>query len=129
MIVSDTSALLAIVFGEPDYATYAAALRENVVQLSAATLTESLLVAEGRQGPEAVAELQRLIEATVDSVVVYDRPHALAAHAAWRRFGEGRHPAKLNFGDCMAYATAKLAGVPLLFKGDDFTQTDIASAL
>lgn len=129
MIVADSSALAAIVFGEPDYAIYADALDTNDVWLSTASLTEARLVTEGRQGPAAAEELDRIVAAAVDRVVPYDEEHALAAHRAWRRFGKGRHAASLNLGDCMAYATAKVAGAPLLFKGDDFTQTDIASAL
>ena len=65
----------------------------------------------------------------MERIVDVDRDHAWAAVGAWRRFGKGRHPAGLNFGDCFSYATARLAGVPLLFKGDDFSQTDIASVL
>jgi ribonuclease VapC len=70
-----------------------------------------------------------LVDATISEVLAVDGVHAEAAVAAWRRFGRGRHQASLNFGDCFAYAAARLVGAPLLFKGDDFTQTDIAVAL
>jgi ribonuclease VapC len=128
-IVADSSALLAIVLGEPDSGLHAVALEQSQVLLSSATLTEALIVTEARKGPEGVQVLRALIELGVDEIVPLSADHAQAAHAAFRRFGKGRHPAGLNLGDCFSYATARLANVPLLFKGNDFTQTDIAAAL
>lgn len=129
MIVADSSALVAVVLGEPAADELAAALVADSVAVSAATVTQTRIVIERRTGPEWIDQLERLLTEVGADVVPYTGDHAVVAHAAWRRFGKGRHPAKLNFGDCMAYATAKLAGLPLLFNGDDFTQTDIASAL
>lgn len=129
MIVADTSALVAVVFGEPDYAIYAAALDGNRVAISAATLTEALLVVTGRHGPEGTRELELVVETSIDEINSLDAQSARTAFAAWRRFGKGRHPAALNLGDCFSYAAAKEMGAPLLFKGTDFAQTDVASAL
>jgi ribonuclease VapC len=128
-IVADTSALLAIVFREPDRGLHALALEQSLVLLSSATLTEALIVTESRKGPEGVQVLRALVDLGVDEIVPFDANHAQAAHAAFRRFGKGRHPAGLNLGDCFSYATASLANAPLLFKGDDFAQTDLTSAL
>jgi ribonuclease VapC len=69
--------------------------------------------------------LELLVAGVVDHIVPVDEEHARAATGAWRRFGKGRHPAALNFGDCFTYATASLANLPLLFKGNDFNQTDL----
>jgi ribonuclease VapC len=128
-IVVDTSALVAIVFGEADSAAYAEAMDRDDVLLSSASFTEALTVAQGRQGADAVQDLRLLINGYVNDVVPLDVDHAEAAFAAWRRFGKRRHPAGLNLGDCFSYATARLANAPLLFKGDDFSQTDIAAAI
>jgi ribonuclease VapC len=128
-IVADSSALLAVVFGDPDYARFADALDQSHVVLSSATLTEALVVAESRKGPDGAQVLRMLVDGGVDEIVPFDADHARAAHAAWRRFGKGRHAAALNLGDCFSYATARLANAPLLFKGDDFAQTDLPSAL
>ncbi len=70
-----------------------------------------------------------MIAVDTSSLVAVDLEHARVAVAAWRRFGKGRHPAGLDFGDCFSYAVARLAGCPLLFKGDDFAQTDIEAVL
>jgi len=129
VILADTSALVAVVLGEPDAEIYLACLVGDLVAVSAASLVEANLVVESRQGIEAAHDLDHLVARTVDRVVAVDDDHARAAIAAWRRFGKGRHPAALNFGDCLVYATAKLAAAPLLFKGDDFGQTDLVSAL
>lgn len=129
MIVADSSALLAIVFAEPDATTFVNALLTDTVVLCAGNRLEAHIATSVRLGVPGVRELNALIGETVDEVVGFDSEHTTAALRAWDRFGKGRHPAKLNFGDCMAYATAKLAGAPLLFKGDDFGQTDVTSAL
>lgn len=128
MIAADTSALVAVVLGEPDAERFLAALRSDAVAVSAVSLAEAAIVVEARQGPDAARDLELLVEGAVDRVVGVDDAHARAAVLAWRRFGKGRHPAALNFGDCFAYATASLANLPLLFKGDDFTQTDLLAA-
>jgi ribonuclease VapC len=128
VIAADTSALIAVVLGEPDAERFLSALRSEPVAISAVSLTEALIVAEARQGPDAARDLELLVSAVVDRVTAADEVHARAATGAWRRFGKGRHPASLNFGDCFAYATASLAGLPLLYKGNDFSQTDLRAA-
>lgn len=129
MIAVDTSALVAVVLGEEDAEQFLGALRGAETQLSAVSWVEAQIVVEARQGPDATRDLQLLVEATIDEIVAVDEVHAGAAVTAWRRFGKGRHPAALNFGDCFAYALARLDGVPLLFKGKDFAQTDVESYL
>ncbi len=128
MIAADTSALIAVVLGEPDAERFLAALQSDSVALSVVSLAEATIVAEARQGPDAARDLELLVAGVVDRLVAVDEAHARATVAAWIRFGKGRHPAALNFGDCFAYATASLANLPLLFKGDDFTQTDLRAA-
>ena len=125
MIVADTSALVAVVFGEPDAESFAKSLSTSAVALCAVNLVEAQIVVEARQGADASRDLELLVEQAVDEIVPCDRVLARGATAAWRRFGRGRHPAQLNFGDCFAYAAAAQRNVPLLFKGNDFSQTDI----
>lgn len=128
MIAVDTSAVVAIVLGELDAEAFVSVIEREHSILSAATLTEASIVVEARQGPDATRDLQTLVDAAIE-IVPFDHEHSRSAFAAWKRFGKGRHPAALNMGDCYSYATASIAGVPLLFKGTDFTQTDIESAL
>ena len=128
MIAVDTSALVAVVLGENDAERYLERLRNGPARLSSVSLVEATIVVEARQGADAVRDLEFLVDATVD-LVVADVEQARVAIAAWRRFGKGRHPAGLNFGDCFSYAVAHLSGLPLLYKGNDFSQTDIAAAL
>lgn len=130
-VVVDTSALAAVVFGEPDAEAFLAAMRRSAgdLHIGAATLVEASIVIEAKQGPEAVDDMHSLLAGVNGQVVAVDEAQARLAHAAWRRFGKGRHPAALNLGDCFAYALAKSTGSALLFKGGDFAQTDIASAL
>lgn len=128
MIAVDTSSLVAVVLGEADAERHLDCLRRGPAQLSSVSLVEATIVVDARQGADAVRDLELLVDATLD-VVAVDVAHARAAVAAWRRFGRGRHPAGLNSGDCFSYALARLGDLPLLYKGDDFAQTDIASAL
>ncbi len=128
MIAVDTSSLVAVVLGESDAERHLERLELGPARLSSVSLVEATIVVDARQGADAVRDLEFLVDATVEIVPV-DVEHARAAAAAWRRFGKGRHPAALNFGDCFSYALARLAGVPLLYKGDDFSQTDVAAAL
>jgi ribonuclease VapC len=129
-MVIDTSALVAIVFGEPDAETFLVAIGSaDDPRLSAVTAVEAAIVVEARQGPEATNDLNLLIREAGIEVADCDREQVAAAVAAWRRFGKGRHPASLNFGECFSYALARTSGDPLLYKGNDFSQTDIAAAL
>ena len=129
MIAVDTSALVAIVLGEDDAENYLRALRNDIAKLSTVSLVEATIVIEARQGADATRDLHLLLQGTIEEIVPVDEHHAAAAATAWRRFGKGRHPAALNFGDCFAYALARLNTIPLLYKGDDFTQTDIESVI
>lgn len=129
MIAVDTSSLVAVVLGEHDAERHLDALQRGPVRLSSVSLAEAAIVVEARQGPDATRDLELLVDATIDAIVPVDAVHARAATAAWRRFGRGRHPAALNFGDCFSYALARLDDLPLLYKGDDFAQTDVAAVL
>lgn len=128
MIAVDTSALVAVVLGEPDAEAMLRILRGGQAALSAANLLEAAIVVEARQGLDAGRDLRALVAGAIDEVVAVDEAASLAAVAAWRRFGKGRHPAGLNFGDCFAYTLATTRDVPLLYKGDDFAQTDVRAA-
>lgn len=128
-MIVDTSALLSVILGEPD-AEHFLSLMGGAVELgvSAATLVEAGIVAEAKGGREAADDLEALLSELECTVVPLDHEQTAAALEAWRRFGKGRHPAALNFGDCLSYAAAKVAGRSLLFKGNDFTQTDVSAA-
>ena len=127
-MVIDTSALVSLLCAEAEAGAFAAALEADPVRLiSAATVLESALVLEARFGAEGGRELDLLISTAGLSVEPITADHVSLAREAWRRFGKGRHPAGLNFGDCFSYALAKATGEPLLFKGADFAQTDITA--
>ena len=129
-VAIDTSALVAVVFGEPDaqFILTTMARHAGDLVIGAATLVEAGIVVEAKHGSQAAADLKLLLDSLRVTVVALDEAQAAAAVAAWRRFGKGRHPAGLNLGDCYAYALARTLGAALLFKGDDFTQTDIRQA-
>ena len=127
-MVVDTSALIALLSMEPESARLAVALESDATRLiSAATVVEAGLVIESRYGPVGGRELDLLIAKAGLSTEAVTAEQADVARDAWRRYGKGRHSAGLNFGDCFSYALAKVTGEPLLFKGDDFTHTDIAA--
>jgi ribonuclease VapC len=129
-MVVDTSALTAILRGEPEADDFVAAIQDApTCLLSAANLVEATLVSEGRKGLEGGRDLDLLLYRLAIEVTPVSVEQAEIARTAWRRFGKGRHPAGLNYGDCFAYALAKAVGQPLLFKGNDFAQTDIAAAV
>lgn len=125
-MVIDTSALVAMLFGEPEAAGFEAAVGDDPVRLmSVASYLEAAIVIETRYGEPGGREFDLwLHRASVDLVSV-DPGQAETARVAYRRYGKGRHRAGLNFGDCFSYALAKVSGQPLLFKGDDFAHTDI----
>jgi ribonuclease VapC len=128
-MVVDTSAIAAILFDEPGSGDLLEALEVAPIRLlSVATLVEATLVVEGRKGPRAEGLVERFVEESEIELVPVGLEHARLACEAFRTYGKGRHPAGLNFGDCFAYALAKAAGEPLLFKGADFTRTDVAAA-
>ena len=128
-MIVDTSALLAILFGEPDAGRYEEAIASAVpLRMSAVALLEAAMVVESRGGPRAGQGLDALLEKAAIELVPVTAEQADAARGAWRRFGKGNHPAGLNFGDCFACALARATGEPLLFKGGDFARTDIDAA-
>jgi len=129
-VIVDSSAVLAVLNREPDAEVFQEAmLTAAPCRMSVANLLETSIVVEGRGGAEAGHELDAFLEyaQVVASPVTVE--HLEAARMAWRRFGKGRHPAGLNFGDCFAYALARVADEPLLYKGNDFARTDIPAAL
>ncbi|MBA2349377.1 MAG: type II toxin-antitoxin system VapC family toxin [Solirubrobacterales bacterium] len=127
-MVVDTSALAAILFDEPDrpdlVRRLAAAPRRLI---SAGTVLEASLVIEGRRGEHAGRELDLLLHRAAVKTVPVDDEQAQLARAGWRRYGKGRHPAGLNYGDLFAYALARQTGDELLFKGEDFSRTDLGT--
>jgi ribonuclease VapC len=131
MVVLDTSAVVAVVFGESDAETLAKIMLANAgdLCLSAVTAVELGIVVEARQGPAATTDLRLLLDRLGAEIAPVDSQQAELAVAAWRRFGKGRHPAGLNLGDCFSYALAIVLSAPLLFKGRDFAQTDVAGVL
>jgi ribonuclease VapC len=130
-IVVDTSAIVAILGSEPEKDRFVdAILAASPRFMSAVSLQEAGMVIAGRFGDDAVWEPLDALLARLDvEIVAHDAALALIAREAFLRFGKGRHPARLNFGDCAAYALAKANSLPLLFKGGDFAQTDIVPAV
>jgi ribonuclease VapC len=127
-MVLDTSALLAVLLNEPEAAAFRLAIEADPVRLlSAATLVETAIVIEARVGDVGGRELDRALHKADVKVVAVDVDQAELARHAFRKFGKGRHPAGLNYGDCFSYALAHSTGEPLLFKGHDFSQTDITA--
>ena len=128
-MVLDTSALLAILLNESDAPAFRMALEAHPVRLlSAASLVETTIVIEARVGEAGGRELDLLVHKADIDVVAVDAAQAELARHAYREFGKGRHAACLNYGDCFAYALAQASGEPLLFKGSDFSQTDVPVA-
>lgn len=128
-MVIDTSALLAILLDEAERRAFSLAIESADRRLlSAANLVEVSIVLESRFGGEGVRALDRLLEIAAVEVVAVDRAQALVAREAHRNYGKGRHPAALNYGDCFAYALSRTTTEPLLYKGSDFSQTDVLRA-
>lgn len=128
-MVLDTSAVLAILWREPEADRFIAAIAASARRaVSTVTVLELQLVLVGRKGADAFDDLQLLLNEIEAEVVPFDASHLRIAQQAFLKFGKGRHPAALNFGDCISYALAKGLGEPLLYKGDDFARTDIEAA-
>lgn len=128
-MVIDSSAVLAILLAEPAAQALANAINDDPTRLIAApTLLECAIVSAARFGDPGLRELDLLMHRAGVDVVPFDVEHCDLARNAYRRFGKGRHPAGLNFGDCMAYALAAGTGEPLLFVGDGFPLTGIPAA-
>ncbi len=126
-MVLDSSAVIAILFDEPERGAFTQAIERDPRRLiSAGNLLECALLTEARRGEVAGRELDLLLHRAEVQTIAVDADHVELARSAWRRFGKGRHPAALNFGDCFAYALSASAGEALLFKGEDFARTDVA---
>ena len=130
MIVIDTSAVIAILRKEPERDLFADLIGEaDAVFFSAVGYLEASMVLVGRDRPRRANELDTLVDELAVELVAFDEQQAKISQDAFIRFGKGRHPAGLNFGDCVSYALARSRRLPLLYKGADFAKTDIASAL
>lgn len=128
-MIVDSSAVLAILSDEPDAAMFAEKLAAaEVCRISAASLLETAIVIEARHGTAGGQKLDELVNAAQIRIEPVTFDQVTIARLAYRNYGKGRHPAGLNFGDCFSYALAKLLDEPLLFKGDDFSQSDILAA-
>ena len=129
MIALDTSALIAVIAGEPEAMQFATVIAENDCLIGAPTRLEAAIVADRHVSGDQYRDLLRILSWKNVTTIDFSNAHADVAYRAFQKFGRGRgHRAGLNFGDCMAYAVANLASAPLLFKGDDFIHTDISSA-
>lgn len=128
-MIIDTSALVAILCDEPERRAFNEAIEgADEPALSTATLVECSVVLEARFGDAGLLHLDRFLARAGIEVTPFDLAQAHAARIAYSVYGKGRHPAALNVGDCFSYALAKVREVPLLYKGDDSSRTDIASA-
>ena len=129
-MIVDTSALIAVLRDEPDADRYVEALAAGPAVMSAATYVEAAVVVDANRDPVLSRRFDDLLVAADVVVQSVTREQADLARQAYRDFGKGSgHPARLNFGDCFSYALARASGEPLLFKGDDFAQTDVIPAL
>lgn len=129
-MVIDTSALLAILQDEPERRAFNEALEAADSRImSVASFVETSIALESRHGAEALHYLDRFLQRAGVALAAVDQDQGMRARDAFRRFGKGRHPAGLNFGDCFAYALATELGEPLLYKGEDFSKTDAVPAV
>jgi ribonuclease VapC len=129
-MIIDTSAVLAVLLAEKDAKRYASAIAEAGVRLtSAANYLEAGIVIDNQIGPSAGRQFDALISRADIRIEAVTREHADLARQAYLDYGKGNHPARLNFGDCFAYALSKHTDHPLLFKGDDLSKTDVSPAL
>jgi ribonuclease VapC len=129
-MVLDTSALLAILQDEPERRAFNEAIEAAGSRLlSVASYVETSMVIESRLGAEGLRDLDLVVDRAQIELVAVDVEQGRVACRAFSRFGKGRHPAGLNYGDCFAYALASTRSEPLLFKGDDFSATDVTPAV
>ena len=128
-MILDSSAIVAVIMKEPGFDVILELLSsEQSSAVGTATLTETAIVLSARLRHDARSLLSRFLSEASIALIPFGESHYSMAVEAWLRYGKGRHPAGLNFGDCLAYATAKLADQPLLFVGNDFQETDIQIA-
>ena len=129
-MVIDSSALISVIRAEPGSHLLLSEMRATFSRLVAApTAVEASVVMLARFGEAGLADLYDFMTQTSMEVVPFADEHMRLAVDAFRRFGRGRHPAALNFGDCFSYALSKATGEPLLFKGEDFSRTDVRKVL
>lgn len=129
-MIVDASVVVAVLRGEPDAPAFATALSHApLAVISSVNWLEAAVVIDGRGDAAAREGFETFFERFGIRIAPVTHDHARRARAAYCVWGKGNHPARLNLGDCFAYALAKERGEPLLFKGEDFPQTDIASAL
>ena len=127
-MVVDSSVLIAVLLLEPDAEQLLNQLIDaDELYLSAVSLVETAMVIEYKKGKLGADKLDELLAELTLTIVEFDQQQAALARMAWREYGKGRHPAKLNFGDCCSYALAKHLNQSFLFKGNDFSQTDIGA--
>lgn len=125
-MVIDTSVITAILFGEDDAERFAQAIEDDPTRLmSSGSVLEASLVIESELGQEGARELDLLLHTTAIEIVAFTVDQLKVARYAFRTYGKGRHPARLNYGDCFSYGLSKTSGEPLLFKGNDFSKTDV----
>jgi len=126
-MVIDTSVLVAVLFGEPEAVRFAEAIAADSIRLiSTASVLEASLVVESELGEAGGRELDLLLLKAAIETVPFNAEQLAIARDAWQRYGKGRHSAGLNYGDCFSYALSQATGEALLFKGGDFSQTDVA---
>lgn len=129
-MVLDTSAILAVLLAEPDRARFETAVAQTTIALvSAGTYLEAAIVVEARYGEAGGRELDELLRRWSVTIEPVDADQVDIGRRAYRTYGRGRHTAGLNYGDCFSYALAIATGEPLLFKGEDFSQTDVTIAI
>lgn len=129
-MIVDSSALVAILLGEPEADEFRElAANSTHLRMSVMSLLETTIVLEGRENSPGASAIDELVAELGIQLMPVTLEQIQAARQAWRQFGRGNHPARLNFGDCVVYGLAVTSGEPLLFKGDDFARTDVAVAL
>jgi len=129
MILVDSSAMVAIALGEPEADAFMRLMISTPTIIGAPTLLETRIVLAQRKVRDPVQATAVILKASQTEIVTFNATMSETAFDAFLRFGKGRHPAALNYGDCMSYALARFLDVPILFKGNDFTQTDLVSAI
>ncbi len=130
MIVLDSSAIVAILWGEPEAEAFLLAIADATERLTSAfTYFETLVVTSRRARADTTRDLDAFVTRIHAELVPFDERQISFSREAFLRFGKGHHPAALNLGDCVSYALAKSLDAPLLFKGDDFALTDVRSAI
>ena len=128
-MILDSSAIVAVMLAEPGYQAILARMGDaELLAAGAPTVVETAIVLSARLGRDARPELDAFLREADVEVIPFTADHYRAAVDAFLRFGKGRHPAGLNFGDCLAYAVATLAGMPLMFVGGDYSRTDLGAA-